>query len=157
MTKVEVFKENILPPDLWEVLSDPQKMNPELPDLISLTKPSELPDFLWNIPHLRPEAIEDFPHPPSLDRIFCSGNNEIGNQKNHLAQVVVQTWTWHPKEETGYGYGLWRSNPHIPISAWLPPSQIPNSYRFGNNIVDVRLTNSHGCCSQCEQEFRKPD
>lgn len=153
MATPEILTASDIPHQLFEVLSNPQTMNPVVPDLGSLVKPPNAPDELWAVPEYRPDYIQEFPHPPYLVRMYCSGNDQKGNLKNHLARVEVVAWRWKPQEETGYGYGLWVPDDSLslPLTGWIPPSQTPESYQFGANNVKVRPDGGHGCCPTCAQ------
>lgn len=112
--------------------------------------PSGMPPDIWESIELTGSTrdfYEDEPHPPMIKAIPCSGNLFAGNEREHVWLVIAEIWVWIPKTE--YGWGQWKTENEVPLTEWIPKTDILTQYIFGEREYHTIFTDSHSSCDDC--------
>lgn len=142
--------ENI-PPEIWEMLIDPEIMNPlvptvtrnDLPVTISVEEQKLIKDFELC------DFIEAYPHPPLVKIILCSGPlvGIEGNLPNHAGELVLMTFKWDNRPNVGFG--RWVKNLEIVLLDYIAVKELPSEVYFQDVSCEVTVSSSTGICQEC--------
>lgn len=148
-----------IPKELWMTLTDPVAMNPLIPEDISkLGIPIGFDEDTWK--ELVPSGYEhkflkEYPHPPVVWSVKCSGNDELGSPNGHSVQLILVSQEWLPSGESGREFGIWKENEEIPLTRWIPSNQALEVLTFGGNPVPVLESDTDSACDNCFKSFRE--
>jgi len=150
-----------IPEELWEKLTDPAVMSPQLPDIAKLGVPPAFDneeDWDKYASDYKPAFFEGYPHPPQVVLSRCPGVIKLGTPAGHAVQILLISQKWLSPEETGYKFGMWGVDEEILLIPWIPVEQAPESLTFADNTVPVLKSPSTNICDDCrESRFPKKD
>lgn len=120
--------------------------------LPELTKPDYVTQTMWDSerPDTRHWLVKDFPHPPKVWAVPCSGSTI--NKPKHLCQVQYTPYKWYepfPDDPDTWSW-IVDEDKIVPLTEWLPIEDLPSNTTYQEINYQVVMSPSHSLCPECD-------
>jgi|GEM_PF-4221524 hypothetical protein len=148
-----------IPVDVWARVTSEEIAQSSIPDISQRSIPDGFTEEEWSLYGVGHEHsyFEDWPHPPSISTVFCSGSKV--NNKDHAAKLVLSILKWAPPGESEdkkriKGIGMWVKDVSIQLTSYISSEILPESVTFGEMSIPVYVAPATGMCEECATAIR---